>query len=237
MQLFWGSIFGDTAILQGDEARHCSRVLRKQPGDEIEVIDGGGTLFHCQITGVAKNDVHAQILTRTPGFGDLGYELHLAVAPTKNIDRFEWLLEKATEMGITTITPLLTNHAERTRVREDRLERILVAAAKQSYKGKLPLLKPITKFQDFLTLKHTGVCCIAHCYETPRTPLIKALKPNNPVTICIGPEGDFSPEEVETAAKANFIPVSIGNARLRTETAGMVAVAAVYNYYSGLHQE
>ena len=234
MQLFWGQVSGEAVILQGDDARHCSKVLRKNAGDEIEVIDGSGTLFHCSIVSIAKNEVYARVVSRSESFGAVPYHLHLAVAPTKNVDRFEWLLEKATEMGVTSITPILTANAERTRLREDRLQRILVAAAKQSYKGKLPELNPLIRFSDFLQVKHSGLNLIAHCNDTERKPLAAALETGKPITVCIGPEGDFSPEEVEAATAVGLQPVSLGNSRLRTETAGLVAVAAVYNFYSAI---
>ncbi len=232
MQLFWGDGNGSQMILQGDEARHCTKVLRKQIGDTIEVINGSGNLFKCAIVGITKREVLAQVTAQVPHFGQLPYTLHLAVAPTKNTDRFEWLLEKATEMGITSITPLLTAHVERTRLREERLQRILIAAAKQSYKGTIPELRPATTFKSFVEAANSDQKFIAHCYDLPRKALSTALIQHKSLTICIGPEGDFSPDEVDLATAKGFAPVHLGDSRLRTETAGIVAVAAVYSFYA-----
>lgn len=232
MQLFYGLIQGENVLLDGEEARHAAKVLRKKPGDDLKVIDGSGTLFSCRITAIDRDKLVAAIVNREADFGKVPYALHLAIAPTKNIDRLEWMLEKATEMGLTSVTPLITKNSERIRLREDRLMRILISAAKQSYKGHVPELRPILKFDDFVKQSFVGLRYIAHCYDTPRKPFVKVVNAAKPVQICIGPEGDFTVAEVEAATKAGFAAVSLGASRLRTETAGLVAVSVFYNLTS-----
>jgi len=229
MQLFYGLVQGDSVLLDGEEARHAAKVLRKKPGDTLEVIDGSGTLFTCRITAIDRDKLVAAVVQREADFGHVPYELHLAIAPTKNMDRLEWLLEKATEMGLASITPLVAKNSERVRLREDRLLRILISAAKQSYKGRVPELRPMLKFDDFLVQPFAGQRCIAHCYNTPRKPFTQVVDATKPIQICIGPEGDFTTAEVDAAIKKGFEAVSLGASRLRTETAGLVAVSVLYN--------
>ncbi len=229
MQLFYGAINAGAALLDGDEARHATKVLRKQIGDTIHVLDGNGSLFTCEITEISKQQLLAQIVNEQPNFGSVPYDLHLAIAPTKNIDRMEWLLEKATEMGISAIHPFISTNSERRRIREDRLERILRSAAKQSLKGKLPHLYPLTSLELLLDQPFEGQKFIAHCHNSERKSFSKAIDIKQAIMILIGPEGDFTLEEVELAENKNFEPVSLGASRLRTETAGLAAVSAVYH--------
>lgn len=228
MQLFWGDVIDNQVVLKGDDARHCTKVLRKKMGDIIEVINGSGSLFICRITHITKAEVWAKVESETLNFGAIPYQLTLAVAPTKNMDRLEWLLEKATEMGITAFVPILTAHAERKHLKLDRLQRIAIAAAKQSYKGKIPDIQSLTKFKDFINTADSTTKLIAHCYDEKRFALRDKLAQNQSITICIGPEGDFSPEEIKMAQTAGFESISLGQSRLRTETAALVAVASVY---------
>ena len=232
MQLFYGLVQGDNVLLDGEEARHAAKVLRKKPGDSLDVIDGSGTLFHCQITAVDRDKLVAAVTGREVDFGKVPYELHLVIAPTKNMDRLEWLLEKATEMGLASVTPLITKNSERIRLREDRLLRILISAAKQSYKGHVPTLQPLVKFEEFIKQPFIGQRFLAHCYDSPRKPFTAVVDATKPVQICIGPEGDFTTSEVEAAAKSGYTSVSLGASRLRTETAGLVAVSVLYNLTS-----
>jgi 16S rRNA (uracil1498-N3)-methyltransferase len=232
MQLFYGLVQGDNVLLDGEEARHAAKVLRKKPGDNLDVIDGSGTLFHCKITAIDRDKLVAAVTGCEVDFGKVPYELHLAIAPTKNMDRLEWLLEKATEMGLASVTPLVTKNSERIRLREDRLQRILISAAKQSYKGHVPTLHPLVKFEAFIKQPFAGQRFLAHCYESPRKSFAAVVDATKPVQICIGPEGDFTTLEVETAVKNGFEAVSLGASRLRTETAGLVGVSVLYNLTS-----
>ncbi|MBN2868725.1 MAG: 16S rRNA (uracil(1498)-N(3))-methyltransferase, partial [Flavobacteriaceae bacterium] len=155
------------------------------------------------------------------------YQLHLAVAPTKMNDRYEWFLEKATEIGITSITPIYCDHSERKKVKTDRFEKILQSAMKQSLHLYLPTLNEPISFKDYVNQDFSGDIFIAHCEETDKKSLKNEIKPNSETTILIGPEGDFSVNEIETAIKNKFIPVTLGNTRLRTETAAIVACHSV----------
>jgi 16S rRNA (uracil1498-N3)-methyltransferase len=231
MQLFYGQIENGFARLADDEARHASRVLRKQVGDEIQVLDGSGSLFTCVITGAENKAIIARVQGEQKNFGPVPYELHLAIAPTKNSDRMEWLVEKATEMGVTSIRLFTSANSERRRVREDRLQRILRAAAKQSLKGKVPRLHPLESFEKVIASSNIAQKFIAHCHDHEKNEFSKVLDVRQAVEILIGPEGDFNPPEVEVALAAGYQPVALGNSRLRTETAGLVAVAAVYTAY------
>ena len=236
MELFYSNdISGSTARLDAEESGHCVRVLRHRAGDEISVIDGLGTLFKCRLAVADPKEAEAEILERVPGFGAVPYRLTMAVCPTKNIERFEWFVEKATEFGLDTIVPVIGDRSERKVVKPERLQRILLSAAKQSLKAAVPVLADSVSVKDFLTSDAvTGclrlICC---CFEPEggRKTIAEALgtaPANTPVIILIGPEGDFSEEELKLAVDDGWIPVSLGPSRLRTETAALAAVAAVY---------
>ncbi|MFK7934357.1 MAG: 16S rRNA (uracil(1498)-N(3))-methyltransferase [Saprospiraceae bacterium] len=254
MQLFYTQhIQGDYAYFPEIEARHAVQVLRKNIGDELQFVDGKGTWYTGVITETGKKKCVLKITNRQENYEPLPSHLHLAIAPTKNIDRLEWCLEKATEIGISEITPLLCHHSERRRIREDRLEKVLVAAMKQSLKAYLPRLNPLTKFNDFMkgvgvrsqeadALPHskltrasspTGVSIktqnyIAHCADDSKKQLLQHNYTSGAdVCILIGPEGDFSAAEIDLAIKHDFRPVSLGQSRLRTETAGVAAVHTI----------
>ncbi len=228
MQLFFGDVLDNTAIIQADEARHAVKVLRKKPGDPIQLINGKGSLYHCEIVEIHRDKVLAKVLEEHKDFGHIPYQLHVAICPTKNIDRFEWFLEKATEMGISSVYPILTKHSERTNIKAERLERILLSAAKQSLKGTVPTLHPLQKFSSFIETPFTGLKYIAHCAKGEKLNFLAEANPNIPTLVCIGPEGDFNADEINMAAKTGFLPITLGSARLRTETAGIVAVSAMY---------
>lgn len=232
MQIFFGQIQDGLARLNDEESRHASRVLRKQVGDQIKVIDGKGSLYSCIITEIGKTEVLAQVGLEQAEFGHVPYELHIGIAPTKNIDRMEWLLEKATEMGVTSIRPFVSAHSERRHMREDRLQRILLSAAKQSMKGKIPHLHPIRSFSEVVHENFDGDRFLAHCKDSVRQEFARVVNPTRPIEILIGPEGDFDFQEIREAVGAGFEPVSLGDSRLRTETAGIVAVATVYNKHA-----
>lgn len=215
----------DTEIFfDKEESRHIGKVLRKQVGDELFTTNGSGFLFKVKLQLVTPKKCIASVLhfdKKEP----LPYRLHLAVAPTKLNDRYEWFLEKATEIGITEITPIICDHSERKTIKPERYEKILQSAMKQSLKAHLPKLNQAVSFLEFLEnhKNFDGLRCIAHCEETKKQSLKDLITPKRNILICIGPEGDFSSTEIETALAKGFKPVSLGNSRLRTETAAIVA--------------
>lgn len=211
-----------------EESRHIGKVLRKQVGDELFTTNGKGYLFKVILTIVSPKNCVASILSsefnKSPN-----YQLHLAVAPTKLNDRYEWFLEKATEIGVSEITPIICDHSERTVIKQERYEKILQSAMKQSLKTYLPKLNEAVSFATFLQSNTPSEAqhYIAHCEETHKHLLKELVHPNTQVLICIGPEGDFSNKEIELALANNFKPISLGNSRLRTETAAIVACHSV----------
>lgn len=233
MNLFYIPDSTDNLVeLPPDEARHCVQVLRHGVGDIIHWVDGKGTFFRGPIVEASKRTCKVQVQERIAGFGHRPFRLHLAVAPTKQIDRLEWLLEKATEIGVDEITLLLCAHSERRQLRVDRLEKVLVAAMKQSLKACLPILHDLTPFAPFVRqLPATSQGFIAYV-DTEQTQHLKdRCQAGRDVCILIGPEGDFHPDELQLALDQGFQQVSLGPSRLRTETAGMVActIANVVN--------
>ena len=291
MELFFSrDIDGSVCRLDADESAHCVKVLRHSEGDDINVIDGEGTLYTCRILSASPKEVEAQVTGVERDWGAHPYRLRMAVCPTKNTDRYEWFAEKATEMGLDVITPVIGDHSERKVFKTDRLKRILLSASKQSLKGAVPqvdepmplselirsysdaregatpqnVLRPPQKqalvppsyvaeggtvLQDG-TLPGVGtpvlklICC---CYEGEEKRVSieevlsewdirwkEQLAPEGPgIVVLIGPEGDFSREEVALALECGFRPVHLGPSRLRTETAALAAVAAVYFHYCG----
>lgn len=208
--------------LSESESKHAIRVLRLQEGDKVKLIDGKGTFYEAVIAAPHPKRCQLVILNSIQEFEKLPFQLHIAIAPTKNIARFEWFLEKATEIGISRITPLLCDNSERKAIKPDRLEKVIVSAMKQSIKAYKPILNPLTAFKDFLNNAPENTC-IAHCEEGNKELLKTFWQPLQDITIMIGPEGDFSPNEIEKAISKGIQAVSLGSARLRTETAGVVA--------------
>lgn len=229
MQLFYSTAIEDSIIhLEGDEARHCTQVLRKQKGDRIHVVDGMGGWYEIELTDINKKSCAGLILQSRQEFDKLPFHIHIGIAPTKNIARLEWFLEKCTEIGISEISLLLCHHSERQKLRLDRLERILVAAMKQSLKAYLPKLNELENFKQFLQAhKFPASKYIAHCQEGDKVLLKNNYQAGSDVCILIGPEGDFSGEEITLALAAGFQSLSLGNNRLRTETAGVVACHSI----------
>ncbi|PHQ55495.1 MAG: 16S rRNA (uracil(1498)-N(3))-methyltransferase [Lutibacter sp.] len=230
MQLFYNpEISTNTQEFTFDktESRHIVRVLRKKKGDTIFITNGFGQLFTSEI--VISNDKKCLVkITSIENKEKLwNYYLHIVIAPTKLNDRFEWFLEKATEIGIDEITPIICEHSERKVVKTERMEKIIFSAAKQSLKFHFPKLNEPVNFNQFINSNFNGQLFIAHCEETERRSLKSMLKPTQKTTILIGPEGDFSPKEIQQSLEHSFIPVSLGESRLRTETAGVVAVHSV----------
>lgn len=225
MYLFYAPDIKETLTLPEEESGHCVQVLRRTVGDEILVTDGVGQLYHCVVTNPHRKHCEVRIESVETPEPLLEGHIHIGIAPTKNIDRTEWSIEKCVEMGVDEITLLLCDHSERKTVNIDRLQKILVSAAKQSLKTRFPVLHPLTKMTD---LQIEGDRFIAHCIEGYKASENKgALKDQivrgHSTTVLIGPEGDFSPEEVNWALANGYQPVSLGAARLRTETAAIVA--------------
>ena len=237
MELFYSrDIAGGICRLDQDESGHCIKVLRHRSGDEINVIDGCGTLHRCRITSDSHKGVEAIVLESTDGWGSHPYRLHMAVCPTKNNDRYEWFVEKACEIGVDEISPVIGEHSERKIFKTARAEKILVSAAKQSLKASVPVVNEPVSVKDFIRSSSEGLRMIAYCFEDENIPRrnIKEVLENHDgsdITVMIGPEGDFSREEAELALASGFVPVHLGASRLRTETAALTAVAAVYFRY------
>lgn len=209
-----------------EEARHVVQVLRKREGDELRFTDGKGGMYTGKIAETGKKKCVLEITERKTEPSPPAGGLHIAIAPTKNINRYEWFLEKATETGLAEITPLFCAHSERKKVRLDRLEKILLSAMKQSLQTHLPQLNEPIKFSEFVKNAAAEQRFIAHCEaDGDKNQLKDALQKGKSVLILIGPEGDFSPEEIAAAKAAGFVPVALGNTRLRTETAGIYAAA------------
>lgn len=213
--------------LDEDESRHCRSVLRLSAGDTLFLTDGRGTLFEARIIDTKSRSVVVETFRRHDNYGKKDYYLHLAVAPTKNIDRFEWFLEKATEIGVDEITPLICVHSERKVLRPDRLVKIITAAMKQSLKTYHPVLNDPAHFDTFVNRPHDGSLFIAHLDQNQPVPLQKACQKGDKTTVLIGPEGDFSEDELNLALEKGFRCVSLGESRLRTETAAIVACHTV----------
>lgn len=229
MQLFYNASINEsteTFSFDKEESKHIIKVLRKKDGDILYVTNGLGFLFKTEIILASDSKCTVQMISfdkaPTPNF-----KLHLAVAPTKMNDRYEWFLEKATEIGIHEITPIICDRSERKVINKERFEKILLSAMKQSNELFLPKLNPAISFKEFVKQKNKGLQLIAHCEETDKKTLKSILQSNTDVTVLIGPEGDFSEKEITLALDQNYVPVSLGNTRLRTETAAVVACHSV----------
>lgn len=224
MHVFYTPDIDTNPELPEEEAGHCLRVLRLGIGDEVTLTDGKGNFHKAVISATTGKRCQVKILeTTTPEKGWDGW-LHLAMAPTKNMDRTEWLAEKATEIGFDELTFLSTRYSERKVIKTERIEKILVSAIKQSLKPNKPVLNEMTDFGKFITQDFKGQKFICHCHEGDKKLLKEAIVPGQDALILIGPEGDFSEEEVAKAIEAGFQPISLGKSRLRTETASLVAI-------------
>lgn len=209
--------------LPDEEAQHCVRVLRMAEGDEILLTDGKGSFYRALIRTAHPKHCKVEIVETITPDPLWKVKIEVAVAPTKNMDRMEWFAEKATEIGIDRIIPILCDHSERKALKEERLEKIAVSAMKQSMKPVLPEIQSLTPFDTVVSAPFEGQKFIAHCYKDDKTELKDAYQKGSNVLVLIGPEGDFSEKEVEKAIQNGFIPVSLGRSRLRTETAALVA--------------
>ena len=230
MQLFYApDISGNVYVFPEDESKHIVKVLRLKEGDNIHITDGKGNLFISEIIEADIKNCKVKVTSKRSEEGKREFSVHMAIAPTKNIKRFEWFLEKCTEIGVDKITPLKCRYSERDNIRSDRLNRVISSAMKQSLKTYLPVLNEMTDFEDFLNSDLGSTTCryIALCDDSPKQHLKNAYFHGKDVVIIIGPEGDFSHEEKERAKERGFEPVTISASRLRTETAGVVACHAV----------
>ena len=240
MELFYASVAeGGLCRLDAEESAHCIKVLRHRAGDEIDVIDGEGSLMHCRITDPDFRGAEARILSVEKNWHAHPYHLTVGCCPTKNNDRFEWFVEKATELGVDEIVPLIGERSERKVYKPERARRIALSATKQSLKAQIPQIREPRSVKDFLLEPRTGCKLIACCFEdeaAPRVSMTQAIQEATDVTVLIGPEGDFSPEEAALALKNGYRPIHLGPSRLRTETAAVTAVEAVYLHFLDLDQ-
>ncbi len=232
MQLFFTPDVDPDAVvytLNEEESKHAIRVLRLVVKDQLHLIDGQGNLFLAEIIDAHPKRTELRLLDVQREFQKPSYRLHIAIAPTKNIDRVEWFLEKATEVGIHEITPIISEHSERKEVKLERLNKVIVSAMKQSYKAYLPQLNPAISFSQFLKKmeQDSAAKAIAHCEETDKKYLNQIFEANGNYLLLIGPEGDFSKDEIAQALDAGYAPVSLGEARLRTETAALASCVEV----------
>lgn len=227
MQIFYTPDIATCPDLPEEEAGHCIRVLRLTEGDEILLTDGKGFFYKAAISRAHPKHCGVTVLESWKQPALWNFKLHIAVAPTKNMDRMEWFAEKATEIGIDAITCLNCRFSERREIKTGRLEKILISAMKQSQKATLPQLTGMTDFRTFIRQPFEGRKFIAHCSEGEKVLLKQTYRQGENALVLIGPEGDFSPEEVELALKEGFEPISLGESRLRTETAALVACHTV----------
>jgi len=229
MQLFYSpEINTQTEFFSFDkeESKHIVKVLRKRESDLVHITNGKGDLFTCEITSALEKKCEVRIISQEH-FQSNDYYLHMVVAPTKMNDRYEWFLEKATEIGVHEVTPIICEHSERKEIKTERFEKILLSAMKQSLQYYLPKLNPAISFSEFIKKQHEGQLFIAHCEESDKKELVDEVRSKQKITILIGPEGDFSDKEIKTAVSVGFIPVALGNNRLRTETAAIYATTVV----------
>ena len=226
MQLFYLENPKKEIILSAEESKHATKVLRKREGNILNFTNGKGEFYKAEITLADSRKCRLKIVSSEQKEKQHNYHLHIAIAPTKNMDRFEWFLEKATEIGIDAITPIICDHSERKVIKTERCNRILLSAMKQSLKFHLPKLNEAISFNEFINQNFVGNKYIAHCEEGNKTELRTEIKEQRTL-ILIGPEGDFSPAEIEMALKNQYKAVSLGTSRLRTETAGIIAVHTI----------
>ena len=227
MKLFYGEISENTVIINTEEQQHIVKVLRMKSGEEIFVTDGKGNLAKGNLVFEGKK-VHLEILEIKENLPNFSPQLHITIAPTKNIDRIEFFVEKAVEMGISEITFLQTEKTERKNISIEKLTKQAISASKQSLRFHFPKVNELTKFSDFIKEVHPETTFVAHCNENLERIELKDIQTQENITFLIGPEGDFSDKEIQLLAEKGVKAVSLGNQRLRTETAGIFVAA--WNY-------
>jgi 16S rRNA (uracil1498-N3)-methyltransferase len=230
MQIFYApDISGDSFILDEKESKHCIRVLRMKKGTDVRLIDGKGSLYHGIISNPDAKGCLIAITGKETDFEKRNYSVHIAISPLKNPERFEWFIEKSVEIGVDEITPLICRNTEKPGIKIERANNIIVSAMKQSLKAYKTVLNNICLFNDFINRDYIGYRMIAHCHDSfKRDKISDVYSDNENAVILIGPEGDFSEEEIKSAIGKDFRSVHLGQSRLRTETAGVVACHSVY---------
>lgn len=224
MHLFYTpDIAAESYFLNEEETKHANRVLRLSVGEKVNLIDGEGGFYEAEIISISKRQAELKVLHKILNYGKRNNRLHIAVAPTKNIDRFEWFLEKATEIGIDEITPILCARSERKEIKVERLNKIITSAVKQSLQSYHPKLNPLISFRKLVSSSDNGQKFIAHCMDDNKISLKECLQTKSECLILVGPEGDFTSEELRLASDYNFKGITLGNSRLRTETAALEA--------------
>lgn len=226
--LFYSPDIDNISQLPEYESQHCVKVLRMRSGDKLTVTDGKGFFYDCELIDANSKGCTISILNRYEVPTGRNFKLHIAFSPTKQMDRNEWFIEKATEIGIDKFTPIYSNFSERKDIKTERLKKIAISAIKQSQQASLPEIDIQVSFNDFISMQFNSKKYIAHCYDKPKTPLTQLYNKGDDALILIGPEGDFSEEEVESAIKNGFEPISLGETRLRTETACLVAMHTIH---------
>ena len=215
-------------VLPEQESQHCVKVLRTREGDTLTVTDGKGSIYDCELLQAHPKQCVVAIRNTSKVVAKRPFSLHIAFAPSKQMDRNEWFMEKATEIGIDRFTPLLCRHSERKEIKQERLQKVVVAAMKQSLQAYLPEIETTTRFEELIERPFQGRKFIAHCHDLPKKQLASSYKKGESALILIGPEGDFSEEEVNRAVSLGFEPVSIGETRLRSETASLVSMHIIH---------
>jgi 16S rRNA (uracil1498-N3)-methyltransferase len=230
MQIFYApDITGDTYTLDEKESKHLIRVLRMTKGESVKLIDGNGILYEGIISNPDQNKCSIDITGKIKDFEKRNYRLHIAISPLKNPERFEWFIEKSVEIGIDEITPLLCRNTEKPGIKSERLNNLIISAMKQSLKATKTILNEPTSFKDFINKDLMGIRMIAHCDKSnERKNVSEVYSKNDNSIILIGPEGDFTRDEVDSAVNRGFLPVHLGQSRLRTETAGIAACHSIY---------
>jgi 16S rRNA (uracil1498-N3)-methyltransferase len=230
MQIFYApGISGKTWTLDPVESKHCVRVLRMGKGTIVKLIDGKGNLYEGVISEPDQKECRIDVTGMISDFEKRPYRLHIAISPLKNPERFEWFVEKSVEIGIDEITPLICKNTEKLTIKTERISNIVISAMKQSLKAKITVVNPVCTFREFLTAGQQGNKMIAHCTEkSPRRSVAEVLGKGENAVIMIGPEGDFSNDEIKEAMEAGYKEIHLGSSRLRTETAGIAACHSVY---------
>jgi 16S rRNA (uracil1498-N3)-methyltransferase len=230
MQIFYApDISGSTYTLDENESRHLIRVLRMTKGSGVRLIDGKGNLFDGIINNPDQNKCTIIITGRITDFEKRNYKLHIAISPLKNPERFEWFIEKSVEIGIDEITPLICKNTEKPGIKTDRVNNLIISAMKQSLKATKPVLNETCYLKDFISMKPDAILMIAHCNDSlVRKSVSEVYTKGRNAIILVGPEGDFTREEIDSAANSGFIPVHLGTSRLRTETAGIAVCHSIY---------
>jgi len=230
MQIFYApDIDGDYYTLNERESKHSIKVLRMGKGDNLNLIDGRGNFYEGVIDQSHPKECRIRIINVIHGYEKRNYSLHIAISPLKNPERFEWFVEKSVEFGIDQITPVICRNTEKTGIKRERILNLIISAMKQSLKAKITVLDEICKFNDFINRSHKGKLMIAHCNKNLcRSGINEVYKGGEEAVILIGPEGDFSDEEISSSIEKGYIPIHLGPSRLRTETAGIAACHSIY---------